>query len=286
MKKLTALLLVFVMLFALSSASMADGDDPRTLSYIYAKRAIEANELTGGFYQVGDLDMDLWVPDLLSPEENIPNDCYWLFRSENGDASVTVHAVGLESGSDLDSIEKTVTYLGSESDGVYWINNFDALIYETKDDDSHSVVIPTADDHAVEFVFEPISNRDVYSLASMILSTIQPHALDVGDAAMMMDADLNNIWGPAKHVSYAKDVSSITVNMWDEGINADTLEHINNWADVRQDKIEIFNLYVRSLKDLGLNDALLTLQYTDEKEERSFLTIEGGEITYDAFSDT
>ena len=155
--------------------------------------------------------------------------------------------------------------------------------YETKDDDSLSVVIPTADDHAVEFVFEPVSSPDVYSLASMILSTIQPHALGVGDAAMMTDADLNNIRGPDKHVSYAKDGSSITVSMRDKGINADTIQDINNWADVRQDKIEIFNLYVCSLKDLGLNDALLTLQYTYEKEELSFLTIEGDKITYDAF---
>ena len=71
--------------------------------------------------------------------------------------------------------------------------------------------------------------------------------------------------------------------MWDEGITGDTIKDINNWDALREDKIETYNLYVRALEQLGMNDVLLTLQYTDPDEELSFLTIESGEIQYDVF---
>ena len=139
----------------------------------------------------------------------------------------------------------------------------------------------------MEFVFKGVSDPDVYSIASLVMSTIQPHALDVEDAALMIDGDLNNTWGPNRHVTYGKikdtDSRGITANMWDEGITGDTIKDINNWDALREDKIETYNLYVRALEQLGMNDVLLTLQYTDPDEELSFLTIESGEIQYDVF---
>lgn len=170
------------------------------------------------------------------------------------------------------------------SDGLYWINGFTALIYENPGADSLSVDIGITDGTAVEFTFTAISNEDMYSLSSLILSTIQPHDLDVADVALMMDADLNNIWGESKHVTYAKDGSSITVNQWDEGINADTIQNIKNWETVKKDKLALSDIYESVLQNFNMDEVDLTIQYTDEQEERSFLTIENGEITYDVFA--
>ncbi len=288
MKKLFAMFLVLAMLFSLSAAAMADGDtdeNPRTLSWITARRVIEANELSGDFYQVGDLDIDIWVPDLLIAQEDIPEDCYLIFEDESGSVSVTVYAVELEDKDmDIEELEDFIIDLGSVSDGIYWINGFTTLVYETKESDSISVDILSTDGYVLEFTFEGVSDPDFYSLTSMIMSTIQRHGLSVEDVALMMDADLNNTWGPDKDVSYARDGSSITVSLWQEGLTADKMENINNWDEVREHKIDTYNLYVRVLDDFNMSDTLLTLQFTDDANELSFLTIESGEITYDAFA--
>ena len=288
MKKLFALFLVLAMLLSLSAAAMADDDadtNPKTLSWITARRAIEASELSGDFYQVGDLDVDIWVPDLLIAQEDIPEDCYLIFEDESGSVSVTVYAVELEDKDmDIEELEDFITDLGSVSDGIYWINGFTTLVYETKESDSISVDILSTDGYVLEFTFEGVSNPDFYSLASMVMSTIQRHGLSVEDVALMMDADLNNTWGPDKDVSYARDGSSITVSLWQEGLTADKMENINNWDEVREHKIDTYNLYVRVLDDFNMSDTLLTLQFTDDANELSFLTIESGEFAYDAFA--
>jgi hypothetical protein len=104
----------------------------------------------------------------------------------------------------------------------------------------------------------------------------------------MMDADQQNIWGPNHHVFYGKiqdsDKSGITVNMWDEGIDADSIKSVNNWDALRQDKIDLYKLYTEVLENFHMDDIVLTMHFCDAKEETSFLTIEDGEITYDVFA--
>ena len=77
MKKLFAFLLALVMLFALSATAMAEeskgSDDSasslKALSWITARRGLQQTDLTGNFYQISDLDVDIWVPDLFKPVE-------------------------------------------------------------------------------------------------------------------------------------------------------------------------------------------------------------------------
>ena len=137
MKKRIAMLLVLVMLFALSATAMADDAVPeeggknelQTLSYITAMRLIEGNDLNGRFCQVGDMNIDLWVPDIMIAQEDIPEDCYWVFEDAGGNVSIKVHGVVLNEGlEELEDVEKYVTDLGGVSDGVFWINGYDALV--------------------------------------------------------------------------------------------------------------------------------------------------------------
>ena len=296
MKKIISMLLVFVMLMALSATALADeaptdGEDSgsKTLSFISAWRGITAAELNGAFYKIGDLEMDVWLPDVLTAQTDKPDDAYFLFADSTGNASIKAHIVDLDGAKTLEEVEKNVIDAGCQSDGIYWINGFDALVFENKSNDSiNAVILITDEDSGVEFVFSGVSNQDMYSLSSLVLATIQHHTLDIEDVALMMDADQQNVWGPNHHVFYGKiegsDKSGITVNMWDEGIDADSIKSVNNWDTLRQDKIDLYKLYRNVLENFHMDDIVLTMHFCDAKEETSFLTIEDGEITYDVFA--
>ncbi len=74
MKKLIPMLFVFVLLAALFAGAAADGEEtsPRTLNWITARRSIIQNSLNGSYYVIEDFDTDIWIPDFLAPQEEIP----------------------------------------------------------------------------------------------------------------------------------------------------------------------------------------------------------------------
>ena len=288
MKKLTAILLALVLLVSLSAIAAADDDAPmQTLSWLSARRAINQVGLDGTFYQVGSLDCDIWIPDILQPQEDIPDYAYCAFAPENNAVSVMVNHLSFEGEPELEELEDIVPEWGGVSDGIFWINNLYALIYETKEEDSLSALILTADGDAIEFVFTPISNPDFYSLTSLMLSTIQRHQLDSSEMALMMDADLNTIWGPNRSVRIAEtdEGEMIRVSLWDDGVTSETIQTTKNWDTVREDKIAIYNSYAGALEEFGFEELSLELLYISPEEDISFLTISDGEIIYDVFDE-
>ena len=284
MKKIIAMLLVFVMLFALSATAMADGEGAgmQTLSFITAWRAVLSNKLNGDFVKVGDLELDVWVPDVLTAQTEMPDDTYLLYKDSTGNMTMQVHHVGLEGADSLEGLEKYIVDNGGLSDGILWVNDLNVLVYEDKASDSINGVIRISDDNTgVEFSFTGVSNEEIHSLASIIMSTVQRHTLDTEDVALMIDADLNNTWSECRHVTFAEDGSHITVNMWDANVTADNIKSVNNWDAFKQDKLDYYNLYTEILARLGLENVALTLNVTDPAEETVFLSVENGEFTTD-----
>lgn len=284
MKKIIAMLLVFVMLFALSATAMADGEGAgmQTLSFITAWRAVLSNKLNGDFVKVGDLELDVWVPDVLTAQTEMPDDTYLLYKDSTGNMTMQVHHVGLEGADSLEGLEKYIVDNGGLSDGILWVNDLNVLVYEDKASDSINGVIRISDDNTgVEFSFTGVSNEEIHSLASIIMSTVQRHTLDTEDVALMIDADLNNTWGECRHVTFSQDGSHITVNMWDANVTTDNVKSANNWDAVKQDKLDDYNLYTEILARLGLENVGLTLNFTDPQEETVFFAIENGEFTTD-----
>ena len=139
----------------------------------------------------------------------------------------------------------------------------------------------------MEFVFAPISNPDVYSMASLIMSTIQHHDLDVEYVAHMIDADLNSFWGENRDVRYSDDDKSrsISVFMWEDGITSENIKDVDNWDQVKDSKINLADTYTAVLSEFGMDDVLLNLYYISADQDVNFLAIENGEITYDVFAD-
>ena len=263
---------------------MADGENAgmQTLSFITAWRAILSNKLNGDFVKVGDLELDVWVPDTLTLQTEMPDDTYLLYKDSTGNMTMQVHHVGLDGFSTLEELEKHIVDEGGLSDGILWVNDLNVLVYEDKASDSINGVIRISDDNTgVEFSFTGVSNEEIHSLASIIMSTVQRHTLDTEDVALMIDADLNNTWSECRHVTFAEDGSHITVNMWDANVTADNVKTANNWDAVKQDKLDDYNLYTEMLARLGLKDVTLTLNFTDPEEETVFFAIENGEFTTD-----
>ena len=171
MKKIIAMLLVLVMLLALSATALAD-DAPaegetagsKTLSFISAWRGITAAELNGAFYKIGDLEMDVWLPDVLTAQTDKPDDAYFLYADSTGNATIKAHIVDLDGAKTLEEVEKNFVDSGC---------HFDALVFENKSNDSiNAVILITDEDAGVEFVFSGVSNQDMYSLSSLVLATI------------------------------------------------------------------------------------------------------------------
>ncbi len=55
---------------------------------------------------------------------------------------------------------------------------------------------------------------------------------------------------------------------------------------MKQDKLDLFNYYTESLKELGAGDVHLILQFAADTEDAAFLTIVDGEVVYDIMEDT
>ena len=288
MKKLLAMLLALVMLFALSATAMADEEAaPMPLrSWMQARRLIYQNEIEGSFYQVDTLNCDLWVPALLQPVEP-PEYAYCAFATEDGAVSITVNHLSFDGEPELADIEEILPDWGCVSDGVFWINNYYALVYENAEEDSLSALILMEEGDAVEFVFTPVSNEQVYSMASLVLCSIQPHVLDAEDAALMIDADLNNLWGENRSVRVVEtdEGQELRVFTWDEGVNSENIQSVDNWDALRENQIALYNNYAGALADFGMDDLGLTMMYISRSEEISFLTLGSGEILYDFFED-
>ena len=120
-----------------------------------------------------------------------------------------------------------------------------------------------------------------------MLSTIQRHQLDSSEMALMMDADLNNMWGPNRSVRMAETDKGemIRVFLWDDGVTSETIQTTKNWDAVREDKIAIYNGYAKALEEFGFENLSLELLYISPEEDLSFLTISDGEIIYDVFDE-
>ena len=104
----------------------------------------------------------------------------------------------------------------------------------------------------------------------------------------MIDADIKSFWGDERDVRLTDDENgrSLTILMWEDGVTSETIQDINNWDEVRTARINLYNTLVDVLEEFGMsNDVLLRLEYISADQDVPFLTLEGGQITYDVFAD-
>jgi hypothetical protein len=120
-----------------------------------------------------------------------------------------------------------------------------------------------------------------------MLATIQRHTLDIEELALMIEADLTNNWGENQEVRIVDNGGGayLRILLWDEGIDSETIENVQNWDAFRTQKVGVCNYYLQSLAGLGFDELSVELMYISPEEALSFLTIQDGEIVYDVFED-
>jgi len=290
MKKLTVILLMICLMASLSCTALADGGavtgtQPQYLSWETARRAIQTAKLNGGFVQIGDYNLMIWVPENLIEQQELPDDSYiaW-FATADRSAEVGVQVMDMGQSFSLEKYEEQLGEQGLHDYGMYVINGFNGLVFANEETDNLSVAFVTGDTEAIYFSFYPASDDNFNQLALVMLASIQPKTLGLSDIAEMMDTDLLvSYWGENRKVTYNESDSSIYIMLWDTGVNSDNIQKINNWQQMKEEKVEFAASYMDSLKELGASDVHLILQYVADEDDAAFLTIVDGEVVYDVF---
>ena len=289
MKKMTAILLMICLMVSLSCAALADGGAvtgtrPQYLSWLTARRAIQSSELDGGFVQIGDYNLMIWVPDVLVEQQQLPDDSYvaW-FATEDKSAEVAVQAVDMGQGFSLEAYEAQLGEQGLNDYGMCVVNSFNGLVFGNEETDNLSVAFVSDETEAIYFSFYPASDENFSQVAALMLSTIQPKTLSLSNIAEMMDTDLLLYWGENRKVTFNENDESIYIMLWDTGVNSDNIQQTNNWQEMRNEKLNLASFYRDSLEELGASDVHLILQYVADEDDAAFLTIVDGEVAYDVF---
>ena len=105
------------------------------------------------------------------------------------------------------------------------------------------------------------------------------------EAARAIDDSLEATWGEERHVSFSPEENTVFIQIWDEGITTEDLAEINNWDEIRNDRVEMCGSFQDILQESGVENGHVCLQYVSDSEQVSLLTVEDGEITYDAMEE-
>lgn len=294
MKKLTAILLMICLLASLSCAAFADGDDgtsggeARYLSWLTARRVIQRDSLKGEFVKLGDYDLRMWVPEELAPLDQLPSDDYiTYFMDADKSMEVGVQVIEMGEGFTLPALEQQLGEMGLDDGGIYIINGFYGLMAKSEEKDNLTVIMSSGETEAIAISYYPASDEKVFEAAKIMLASLQPDTPALYNLADMIDTDLLlTVWGENRKVNFNEADSSIHIVMWDEGVNSNDINRVNNWSVLKQDKLDLFNYYADSLKELGAGDVHLILQFAADTEDAAFLTIVDGEVVYDIMEDT
>jgi hypothetical protein len=177
--------------------------------------------------------------------------------------------------------------MGLEDGGIYVINGFYGLMAKSEEKDNLTVILSSGETEAIAISYYPVSDEKVFEMTKVMLASLQPDTPALYNLADMIDTDLLlTVWGENRKVNFNEADSSIHIVMWDEGVNTDDIQRVNNWSVMKQDKLDLFSYYADSLKELGAGDVHLILQLAADTEDAAFLTIVDGEVVYDIMEDT
>ena len=288
MKKLIAILAALCMLFSLSVTAMADGaavtgTQPHYLSWESARTIVVQEKLEGRFVKLGDYDLRMWVPDSLLELKDHPDKYITYFMSEDKSEEVGVQVFEVGEEFSLEAYEQQLEEQGLTDGGMYVVNGYHGLLFMSEQSDNIAIAFMSGDDEALVVSFYPASNADFYQKVKLMIASIQPNTPNLYNLADMIDTDLMEFWGDNRKVTYNEPDNSIHFSVWDDGVNSDTIDKVNNWSAVRDGLVDRYNFYYESLKELGATDVRLVMQMVaaSEDDDAAFLTIVDGEIVYE-----
>ncbi len=288
MKKPIAILAALCMLLSLSVTAMADGTavtetQPDYLSWESARTIVVQEKQEGRFVKFGDYDIRMWVPDSLLELEDHPDDYLAYFMSEDKTEEVGVQIFEVGEEFSLEAYEQQLEEEGLTDGGMYVINGFHGLLFMNKETENLAIAFMAGEDEALVVSFYPVSNESFYQRVRLMLASIQPATPNLYNLADMIDTDLMEFWGNNRKVTFNEPDNSIHLSVWDDGVNSDTIDKVNNWSAVRDSLVDRYNFYYQSLEELGASDVRLVMQLVadSDDDDAAFLTIVDGEIIYE-----
>lgn len=153
------------------------GVDFFAVTWQEARDYIEENEVKGGYVQIGDLDLSVWVPDTLKAreeEKNWPDDgIIAMFDSENGN-TVTVTYKDAEGADLFGKYEEEI----SKNDGAEYfdallVNGLAALSYSVADQTGY-IAFETEKGCILTFAFEDFNDEDFLVDAQIMIYSMLP----------------------------------------------------------------------------------------------------------------
>ena len=290
MKKLTAIFVMICLLLSLSCAAVADGGVAATqaqyLSWETARRVILDSGLGGSLVQIGDYNLMMWMPDTMTELNELPGENYIAYyAAKEGAGEIGVQVIEMGKGFTLEAFEQQIAEQGYTDGGMFVINGFYGLAFSDEQTDNLSIAFVTGETEAICISFYPVSDEDFLKLVQLMVPSIQPAEPSLYNLADMIDTDLlETVWGDNRKVTFNEADNSIHIILWDDGLNSDNIKSVNNWEEMKNDKLALASFYQDSLKELGASDVHLILQYVADEDDGAFLTIVDGEVVYDVFA--
>ncbi len=171
-KMLTVLTLLCVALLpfsALAETSVISWDDSAAL--------IADSDLTGDFYAIEELGLQIWIPDELNnveiPAEEAAAGRMYLLMDEEQSCYLAIDAVHVD-GMTLDMAYENALNSGMTEPEYVSVNGLDAISYQNDAADIASFVLVDTNSNMIIFSFGPFSEEGADMIFYLICSSIMP----------------------------------------------------------------------------------------------------------------
>ena len=178
MKKLIAILLALTMLSAFAVSAFAETETKAELKWADAEEAALKADPDAGFYQIGDLDLYMWIPSIYLEveltEEDVKEGYVSVLSTEDEEAMVIIATIEGE-GITLEEFYQTAIEEGYEDAEIGVINGIEALMYSDEEEDAANVICYLKDSgNFLQISFYPFSDETYGGLASLMIHSLQP----------------------------------------------------------------------------------------------------------------
>lgn len=177
MKKFIAIFLTVVVLCSAVLCVSAQEEMEVITWDSFSEQAAEVDP-DAGFYQIGDLNLKMWIPSVFSEqeltEEDYADGYLSVLTTADESAEIIFTVEDTEGVNDLEIWMEAFKELGYEDTEIGVINGIQALTYSDSERDTGNVCYLLLDsDQIMQITFWPISDEGFASVAYLMISSIQ-----------------------------------------------------------------------------------------------------------------
>ena len=176
MKRVFSVLLILVLITSLSVFAFAAGETT-VFSWEDVEENLAQSGLEGRFLFLEKIAMKMWLPNTYILEELTEEDAdegylaYYITEDGSSEVGILYYDVN---GTELDELLVSLRKDGYKDAELIQLNGNSAVCYTNGEEDSVNVVFSTERGYFLQVVIYPISDRESFNIASLIIYSIQP----------------------------------------------------------------------------------------------------------------